>query len=114
MSPRSREFLERARERLTAARALAAPTPDVVISVAPITRCSTPPAPPSVSRSSTPRRSFVADRRFDADLLAKAHAIQGRREAIDYDAATVSSDEATAAIALTSRFVHEVAVMISP
>jgi hypothetical protein len=30
MSPRSREFLERARERLTAAQALAAPTPDVV------------------------------------------------------------------------------------
>ena len=42
----------------------------------------------------------------------KARTIQGRREAIDYDAAVVSPDEATAAIALAERFVDEVAVMI--
>ena len=56
----------------------------------------------------------MADRRFDGDLLTQARAIQGRREAIDSDAAIVSLDGATPALALADRFVNEVAAMIDP
>jgi uncharacterized protein (UPF0332 family) len=123
MSPRSREFLERARERINAAHALAAGTPDLAVSVAYYAMLYAARAALSeqdlYAKTHTGtwnlfHRSFVADHRFDADLLTQARAIQGRREAIDYDAAVVSSDEATAAIALADRFVNEVAVMINP
>ena len=121
MSPRSREFLERARERIDAAHGLVGATPDLAISVAYYAMLFAARAALSEQELHAKRhvgtwdlfhRTFVADRRFDGDLLTQARAIQGRREAIDHDAAIVSLDEATAALA--DRFVSEVAAMIDP
>lgn len=123
MSPRSREFLDRARERLVAARALAATTPDLAISVAYYAMLYAARAALSeqdlYAKTHTGtwnlfHTTFVANRRFDAGSLADARAIQGRREAIDYDAAVASSDDASAAVILAERFIREVAAMIGP
>ena len=81
MSPRSREFLERAHERVAAARALAADTPDLAISVAYYAMLYAARAALSeqelYAKTHTGtwnlfHRGFVADRRFDADLLAQS------------------------------------------
>lgn len=121
MSPRSQEFLTRARERLTAAHKLADDTPDLAISVAYYAMLYAARAALSEhelhAKTHTGtwnlfHQTFITTDRFDADLLAQARAIQGRREAIDYDAATVSRDEAAAATALAQRFVDAAAAMI--
>jgi hypothetical protein len=58
------------------------------------------------------QRTFVDDGDFDGTLLAAARAVQGRREAIDYDAAVIDTTEASTAVAIAERFVHAVATML--
>ena len=55
---------------------------------------------------------FARASRFDPELLTEARRLQGRREAIDYDAAIAPPPEADEAIAVAERFVAAVADML--
>ncbi len=59
------------------------------------------------------RQTFVETGRFDELLFSRAHATQKLREAADYDALIVPSEEAKRIVDLADRFVTAAAAMIS-
>lgn len=58
------------------------------------------------------RERFVVTGRFDVGLFSDAHVVQQLREAADYDALMVPSEEAERIIDLAGRFVAAVAAVI--
>jgi uncharacterized protein (UPF0332 family) len=58
------------------------------------------------------RQTFVDPGRFDAELFAAAQRTRELREATDYDAVIVPSDEAERIVELADRFVAAVVEML--
>jgi uncharacterized protein (UPF0332 family) len=122
LSPRSEEFMASANERLRAARAaLAAGFPSVAVSAVYYAALYAARAALSEEErhAKTHRgtwnlfaETFVSSGRFDPELLAAARRIQDVREASDYDAREVSSEEAGAIIADAEAFVAGVAEIL--
>jgi uncharacterized protein (UPF0332 family) len=58
------------------------------------------------------RRAFVEPGRFDGALFTEAHRTQQVREAADYDAFVVPTDEAAQIVSVAERFVAAVGDML--
>lgn len=122
MSPRSDEFMASADARIRAARAaLAAGFPSVAVSAAYYAVLYAARAALSEEdRYAKTHRGvwslfgelFVSTSRFDSGLVAAARRIQEVREAADYDARDVASDQAQALVIDAETFVARVAAML--
>lgn len=123
MSPRSEEFLATARERLEAGRAaLAAGFPSTAAGAAYYAMLYAARAALSEEErnAKTHRgvwslfgRLFVATGRFDAELVAAAQRAQELREAADYEARSVSREEAETILAEADRFVSAITSLLA-
>lgn len=122
MSPRSEEFMNEARSRLGAAR-LAAEAgfgPSAVSAAYYAMLYAARAALSEEDRYAKThsgtwnlfRESFVATGRFNRELLQKAERQQELREAADYEARSVSVDEAKAVLGQADEFVAAVEVLI--
>ena len=122
MSPRSLEYLTRAQERLRAAQfALTGGFAAVAVSAAYYAALYAARAALSEDdRNARTHRGtwhlfrelYVAPGRFDARLLSEVTRFQELREAGDYDAREISSEEAERAIAAAEAFVAAVDAML--
>jgi uncharacterized protein (UPF0332 family) len=122
MSPRSAEFMSRAHERIRAARAaLAGGFPDVAVSAAYYAALYAARAALSEEDRNAKTHTgawslfgevFVASGRFDAELLAEARRIQELREAADYDAREIPSEQAEEIVSAAARFVTTVGALL--
>jgi uncharacterized protein (UPF0332 family) len=122
MSPRSEEFMREARERLEAARALiargifGAAVSEAYYAALYAARAALSERDRNARTHRGTwnlfREEFVADGSFDADLAAAAVAMQETREGADYDAETVSREDADRLLAVAERFVEAVAALI--
>jgi uncharacterized protein (UPF0332 family) len=122
MSPRSEEFMASAHERLQAARAtLAGGFPSSAVSAGYYAMLYAARAALSEEElnAKTHRgvwslfsEAFVASGRFERRLFAAAQRAQDLREAADYEAGSVSREQADAILTDADRFVSAVASML--
>lgn len=123
MSPRSREYMAEARERLRACRVLLAEeiwnpaVSDAYYAVLYAARAALSEEDVHAKTHGGTwglfHRSFVATGRFDGDLYAAARAAQDAREGVDYGAASVERQEAERIAAVAERFVNAVERMLT-
>lgn len=119
MSPRSRELMAGARDRLGAARAAleagfhsnaASASYDAMLYAARAALSEVEQSAKTHAGTWGPfRESFVDTGRFDAELFAAAQRTRELREATDCDAVMVSREEAERIVELADRFVGKVA-----
>lgn len=121
MSPRSEEFIEAARRRLSAAAAVASQDPSTALSSAYYAMLYAARAALSerdiyakTHRGAWHefRRAFVESGEFDADLAGAAHKVQPEREQADYDAWIAPEDEARRVIELAGEFLEAIESLI--
>lgn len=122
MSPRSDEFMAQAREKLAAGRDLLSgmfPGQSVGLAYYAMLYAARAALSESDRAAKTHRgtwnlfqEAYVDSGHFDQDLLRQARASQRAREASDYDAGQVSSEEATRLMELAERFVAAVDEML--
>ncbi len=117
MSPRSTEFLEVARRRLGAAKAVLDEDPSTALSAAYYAMLYGVRAALSERDINVRthrgawhefRRALVEPGDFDDRLAAAAHAVQPQREQADYDAWVAPTDEARRVIELAEAFVSAI------
>ncbi len=123
MSPRSEEFLSSAQERVRAARAsLHAGFPTSAVSAAYYAMLYAARAALSEEeRNAKTHRGvwslfsevFVASSRFERELFAAAQRAQDPREAADYEAGSISAEQADGVLADADRFVSAIASMLT-
>ena len=123
MSPRSEELMAGARDRLGAARAaLAAGFDSNAASSAYYAMLYAARAALSEREKNAKthagtwtlfRETFVTTGRLDPALFSEAHGTQQLREAADYDALIVPTEEAQRIVALADRFVGAIAEMLA-
>jgi uncharacterized protein (UPF0332 family) len=113
VSPRSTEFLDAARRRLTAASAVVEEDPSTALSAAYYAMLYAARAALSERNIYTKthrglwhelRRVFVETGNLDADLVASVQKIQPEREQADYDAWAAPAEDARHAIELADTF----------
>ena len=121
MNPRSAEFLDAARRRLSAAATVVHDDPSTALSAAYHAMLYGVRAALSERDIYAKthqgawhefRRAFVETGDFDADLAAAAHKVQREREQADYDAWAVPADEAARVIELARGFVTAIDEML--
>ena len=122
MSPRSEQFVSSAHDRIAAAHAaLTAGFPSVAVSAAYYaTLYAARAATSERDRSAKTHRGvwilfgelFVATAEFDPALFASARRIQEVREAADYDAREIATDDAVKIVAEAERFVAATVAML--
>lgn len=121
MSPRSEEFIEAARRRLSAADAVVNQDPSTALSSAYYAMLYAARAALSerdiyakTHRGAWHefRRAFVETGEFDANLAGAAHKVQPEREQVDYDAWIAPEDEARRVIELAEEFLEAVEDLI--
>ena len=121
MSPRSDEFMQAARKRLTAAEAVIEQDPSAALSAAYYAMPYG--ARAALSERDTPtrthrgtwhefRKAFVEDGRIGADLATDVQRLQSEREQADYDAWAAPPAEAKQAIELAHRFLSAVEAVL--
>lgn len=117
MSPRSTEFLDAARRRLTAASTVVEEDPSTALSAAYYAMLYAARAALSERDVYTKthrglwhelRRVFVETGDLDADLVASVQKIQPEREQADYDAWAAPAEDARHAIELADTFIAAV------
>lgn len=123
MSPRSREFMAEARERLRACRVLLAEeisnaaVSDAYYAVLYAARAALSEEDVNAKTHGGTwglfHRTFVATGRFDGELYAQARAAQDSREGVDYAAAAIDREEAERIAAVAERFVIAVDGMLT-
>lgn len=122
MSPRSEEFMTSAVARLRTARGAGSADPAGAVSAAYYAALYAARAALSERDHYAKthagtwhlfREHFVLSGEFDADLYRAAARMQQRREAADYDAATLPEAEAAALIAVAERFVAAIGDLLA-
>jgi uncharacterized protein (UPF0332 family) len=122
MSPRSAEFLEAARRRLSTAATVARDDPSVALSAAYYAMLYAIRAALSERdvHAKTHRGSwrefrhvFVETGEFDGDLVAAGHKVQSEREESDYNAWPVPAEEAQRVVELARTFVAAIEEMLA-
>jgi uncharacterized protein (UPF0332 family) len=123
MSPRSTEFLDAARRRLTAASTVVEEDPSTALSAAYYAMLYAARAALSERDVYTKtnrglwhelRRVFVDTGELDADLVASVQKIQPEREQADYDAWAAPAEDARHAIELAGAFIAAIEELCSP